>query len=61
MAVIFSSEVASLLSSDTIGSKLKTLDLEREIDVSPYYLISNRDAELSSAAENVMRELFSRI
>lgn len=57
----FAEEVASLLSSDTIGSNLRTIDLKAALEVEPYYVISNKGVELSSAAENVMRELLGRI
>ncbi len=57
----FADEVANLLSSETIGSNLCTIQLQQRIEVPPLYVISNRDVELSSAAENVMRELIGRI
>lgn len=51
-----SNEVASLLSGETLGARLKMVDLAQDITVSPYFIIRNRFKELPQAAQQFYEE-----
>lgn len=51
-----SNEVASLLSGETLGARLKMVDLAQDITVSPYFIIRNRFKELPPAAQQFYEE-----
>jgi DNA-binding transcriptional LysR family regulator len=56
-----SQEVAGLLTGAAVGAKLVVLQLDREIEVTPYYLIENKATALSPLAQRlfdqVLREM----
>lgn len=56
-----SQEVAGLLTSGDIAANLVTLDPENRISVSPYYVISHRDRQLTMAASRLLTETLSRL
>lgn len=56
-----SNEVASLLSGDTLGARLTTINLAEKITVSPYFIIRNKFKELPQAAKNFYDEVLSRM
>lgn len=51
-----SNEVASLLSGETLGTRLTTIGISQEITVSPYFIIRNRFKELPQAAQQFYEE-----
>lgn len=50
-------EVAQILSGPALNAKIVSLDLAETIHVSPYFVIKNRGAQLSPAAQNIMQSL----
>jgi len=56
-----SEEVAALLTRAGIGARLAVLDLDREIAVSPYFIIRNRHRPLSRAAERLLDEVLAEL
>lgn len=55
------SEVATLLTSDKLGAKLKVLALDRPIQVSPYYLITLKDRILSPLSQTFRSLIISQL
>lgn len=53
----FVDEVAQLLTGGGVQSQLRVLDLENQILVAPYYIIRQRNRELSQIAERVIKEI----
>lgn len=56
-----SQEVSGLLTSGDIAASLATLDPENQVSISPYYVISHRDRQLTMAASRLLTETLSRL
>ncbi|WP_176248772.1 MULTISPECIES: LysR family transcriptional regulator [unclassified Sulfitobacter] len=53
-------EVANVLTSAALGANLIALNLDRAITVSPYFVIMEKDKQLSRAAEHLLDAVLSR-
>ncbi|MGB0658547.1 MAG: LysR family transcriptional regulator [Mangrovicoccus sp.] len=56
-----SEEVGALLTRQTVAAELTLLNLDRVIQVSPYFIIRNRSQQLSRAAERLLKEVLLRL
>jgi DNA-binding transcriptional LysR family regulator len=56
-----SQEVALMLTRPYLGANLKVLDTSEDIRVSPFFIIQNRNQQLSPAASLLMNEVITRI
>lgn len=52
-----SREVAELLTSSQISSRLTTLDIDTTITVTPFFIIQDRTRQLSRAADRLLQEI----
>ncbi|NIZ08175.1 LysR family transcriptional regulator [Pseudooceanicola sp. HF7] len=56
-----SEEVAEILTHESLGAKLSVLDLNRDIRVSPYFVLANRGQQLPRISERVLQEVLRRL
>ena len=54
-------EVAALLTRPGIGARLRRLDVDRPIAVTPYFIIRNRARQFSTAVDRVLTEVLARL
>lgn len=54
-------EVSLMLGNSGLHANLVKLDVETEIQVSPYYAIQKRTQQLSSAADRLLRETLAHL
>ena len=54
-------EVASLLTRPGIGARLRQLDIDLTISVTPYFIIRNRAREFNTAVDRVLTEVLARL
>jgi len=54
-------EAIDLLTSDLVDANLKALKLDRQIIMSPYYLLQMRDRQLSPLANQLKRLVLAEL